>query len=58
MRQNGVPLPQPGATRSSSRPRIDATTPQFKAALAKCRPALIAALRQKPATTKPPKTSR
>jgi hypothetical protein len=58
MRQNGAPLPQPGATRSSSRPRINTTTPQFKAALAKCRPALTAALRQNLAPTNPPKTSR
>jgi hypothetical protein len=58
MRQNGAPLPQPGASRSSSQRPIDTTTPQFKAALAKCRPALIAALRPKPTASKPQQTTR
>jgi hypothetical protein len=49
MHSNGAPLPAPGAKRGSLRKPPDTTSPAYKAAIAKCRGALIAALRPKPA---------
>jgi hypothetical protein len=48
MRQNGVNIPEPGA-KPGSQPRTASSTPQFKAAAAKCRGPLITALKRKPA---------
>jgi hypothetical protein len=48
MRANGVTLPEPG-TKRGSHPKTTASTPQFKAAAAKCRGPLIAALKAQPA---------
>lgn len=44
MRANGVTLPEPGA-KPGSHPKTTASTPQLKAAAAKCRGPLIAALK-------------
>jgi hypothetical protein len=47
LRKNGVNVPQPntsGAGPVFSTKRLDTASPQFKAATAKCRPALIGAL--------------
>jgi hypothetical protein len=49
MRQNGVDIPEPGAKRSSPRKPLDTAGPRFKAALAKCRNTVTAALRANPA---------
>jgi len=49
MRINGAPLPEPGAKRGSPRKPLDTTRPAYRTALAKCRGALIAALRPEPA---------
>jgi hypothetical protein len=46
MRSSGVNLPAPGS-RPNGRPPAGAKTPRFKAAAAKCRAALIAALKPK-----------
>jgi hypothetical protein len=48
MRENGVNIPEPGA-KPASHPKTASSTPQLKAAAAKCRGPLIAALKHKPA---------
>jgi hypothetical protein len=45
MRQNGLDIPEPGAKPGASRKPLDTASPRFKAALAKCRSILTAALR-------------
>ncbi|HEV2944019.1 MAG TPA: hypothetical protein VGX26_02760 [Solirubrobacteraceae bacterium] len=50
MRGDGIAFPAPGVKPVPHTPPVDTKTPQFKAAVAKCRPLAIAAL--KAATTR------